>query len=64
MEIALEVVRMVLEYFGWDGHEIEVSLLENLSSVCVTTSTWSVLFKLYTINLSSNNYSFLISGVI
>lgn len=49
MEIALEVVRMVLEYFGWDGHEIEVSLLENLSSVCVTTSTWSVLFKLYTL---------------
>ena len=25
MEFALEVVTTVLEYFGWDRHEIEVS---------------------------------------
>jgi len=25
METALEVVRIILEYFGWEGNEIEVS---------------------------------------
>ena len=26
MDTALEVMRIILEYFGWDGNEIEVSL--------------------------------------
>lgn len=30
MEFALEVVTTVLEYFGWDRHEIEVSFFYEL----------------------------------
>lgn len=29
METALEVARIILEYFGWDGDEIEVCLLDD-----------------------------------
>ena len=30
MDTALEVMRIILEYFGWDGNEIEVSLFLGL----------------------------------
>jgi len=29
MDTAFEVMRTVLEYFGWDGNEIEVCLFED-----------------------------------
>lgn len=39
MEFALEVVTTVLEYFGWDRHEIEVSFFLRI----VVQNAWPLL---------------------
>lgn len=43
MDTALEVVRIILEYFGWDGNEIEVSLCDD-SIVHVTSLSKILIF--------------------
>lgn len=34
MDTALEVMRIILEYFGWDGNEIEVRFYVLIPSAC------------------------------
>ena len=34
MDTALEVMRIILEYFGWDGNEIEVRFYVMIPSAC------------------------------
>lgn len=54
MEVALEVVTVVLEYFGWDRQEIGVSFFKNCFSEYVTTLTVSA--ESYHRSIASNLY--------
>ena len=50
MATAMEFVRIILEYFGWEGDEIEVSYVLSSDSTCLLFVCSIRVFKLNSLN--------------